>query len=421
MNLTATEKLRGVLDLLLAESSRINLAKPTHYWYPLAMATVDVEEILEALDSMVSFRTSMWEKTATFEDDFAQYVGAKFAVMVNSGSSADLLLNFALTQPNHPVLPPGSEILVPVVTWPTQIWSSTMAGLSPIFVDLDVTTLNMDLDDLEAQITPQTRALSLVHLLGNPLDMLRVMKIVNKHHLVLIEDCCEALGATFGGEHVGLLGAGGTFSFFFSHHITTMEGGMVVTNDKELDHDLRVLRAHGWTRDSGLRTQDFPDSNIDPRYCFTNIGFNLRPTEVQAAYGIHQLRKLPAFNARRYILADRFFEFLATSPHFLTPHIVHNASASWLALPVTVATEAPFTKDRLVTYLEKQGVETRPLVAGNLARQPVAEFFPTLRQYQFPGADFIHERSFYIGLSPMCTDAMMDRLIETFTNFLGKL
>src|SRR5712692_6935243 len=216
MNNDDSTKLSGAIELLLASSSRINEAKPRRYWYPLSLATYGVEEIVEALDSLCSFRTTMWEKTEEFERRFSEYQGGGHSVMVNSGSSADLLLCFLLTNPFKPLFSKGDEVLIPVLTWPTQIWSAMMAGLRVRLVDVCPDTLNVDLSDLESKITPATRAIFLTHLMGNPCQMDRILAISKKHQLLVLEDCCEALGAEWDGRKVGNFGLGGTFSFFFS-------------------------------------------------------------------------------------------------------------------------------------------------------------------------------------------------------------
>jgi CDP-6-deoxy-D-xylo-4-hexulose-3-dehydrase len=249
VNIDEVKELIEPVNRLLAVASRANMAKPIKYWYPLSLATYGLEEILEAIDSMCSFRTSMWEKTAAFEAEFARHIGCGEAVMVNSGSSADLLLAFSLIDPGNPRLRPKDEVLVPAVTWPTQIWSVLMAGLQPVLVDIDPATLNMDFDKAEEVITERTKAIFLVHLMGNPCDMDRAKALCEKYDLLLLEDACEALGATYRDRRLGAGGWGGSFSFFFSHHITTMEGGMIVCNDPELADRFRALRAHGWVRD----------------------------------------------------------------------------------------------------------------------------------------------------------------------------
>lgn len=420
MNNETTRKLAGVIELLLESSSRINEAKPRRYWYPLSMATYGVDEILEALDSMCSFRTTMWEKTLQFEHRFAAYQGCTDGVMVNSGSTADLLLCLLLTNPLHPLLKIGDEILIPVVTWPTQIWSAMMAGLKVCLVDIDPKTLNIDLEDLKAKINPSTKAVFLVHLLGNPCEMKSILEIAKEEGLLILEDCCEALGAEYDGTKVGNFGLGGAFSFFFSHHITTMEGGMIACPNADMADQLKILRAHGWLRNVEHTTYSLTDRDLDPRYAFVNWGLNVRPTEIQAGFGLHQLRKLVEFNDRREALAAKFFDFVDRSPFLSRPRQVPLARPAWFALPVIVDAEAPFSRRELTDYLENKGVETRPIVAGNLARHPVGRLFENFADGSFPGADYIHQQGFYLGLSPMQEDGVLDRLVECFEDFLRR-
>lgn len=422
MNITNITKLEGIIDLLLENESRINEAKPVRYWYPLSLATYGTDEIVEALDSMCSFRTSMAEKTLSFERKFSNWQGSTDAVMVNSGSSADLLLCLLLTNSLQPIIPTGSEILIPVVTWPTQVWSAMMAGLKVKFVDVDPQTLNIDLDDLERSITPDTKAIFLVHLMGNPCDMDRILDIANKHDLVILEDCCEAMGASWDGCKVGNFGVGAAYSFFFSHHITSMEGGMVVVPDIEKAEHLRILRSHGWIRDVDPEKYGLNESdNIDPRYAFVNWGMNVRPTEVQAGFGMRQLEKADTFAQRRAEIAQKINAFIACSSWLHTPLVADKAQPSWLALPVMLDESAPFNRSELTSYLEDCGVETRPVVTGNLARHPVTKrLLPELLERDYPGADEVHDRGFYIGLSPLLTDETVDRLISVFKDFLNQ-
>jgi len=411
-------KLVGVIQHLLDSSTRINEAQARRYWYPLSLATYGVEEIIEAIDSMCSFRTTMWEKTLQFERRFSNYQGCADCVMVNSGSSADLLLSFLLVNPIRPLLKKNDEILVPVVTWPTQIWSAMMAGLKVRLVDVSPRTLNIDITDLESKITNSTKAIFLVHLMGNPCQMDSILALAKAHNLLIIEDCCEALGAEWGGVKVGNFGIGGSFSFFFSHHITTMEGGMIICPDVETAEQLRILRAHGWVRNVEAAPYQLADFNVDPRYAFVNWGFNLRPTELQAGFGIHQLNKLPVFNQKRESLAAEFFAFIDQTTVLSRPYVAPQAVPSWFALPVLINDDAPFTRSEITTYLESKGIETRPIVAGNVARQPVTTVFQEFTQGEFPGADAIHQRGFYIGLSPVLDSLAMSKLLECFQQFL---
>lgn len=414
------EPLFRILDDLIQAASRKNLAKPQRYWYPLSLASYGTEEMVEAIDSMVNFRTSMWEKTAQFEAEFANYIGCREAVMVNSGSSADLLLSFLLSNPQKPLLRPGDEVLVPAVTWPTQVWSPMMAGFRVRLVDVDPETLNVSVADLEQKIGERTRAIFLVHLMGNPCPMEPILRLAAERDLFVLEDCCEALGAEWCGRRVGQFGLGGTFSFFFSHHMMTMEGGMIVTDDPEAADRLRILRAHGWLRNTRHLNYNHTRDDVDPRYSFVSWGFNVRPTELQAGFGLRQLTKLPAFNARRKVLADRFFSFVDASRFLKRPAVEAQASPSWMALPVLVREGAPFDRQALTVHLESEGVETRPVVAGNLARQPAAKLFEGLSGGHLPGADVVHSRGFYVGLSPFVTDPEMERLLAVFGGFLAR-
>jgi CDP-6-deoxy-D-xylo-4-hexulose-3-dehydrase len=420
LNNSDTHKLAGAIELLLESSSRLNEAKPRRYWYPLSLASYGVDEIVEALDSLCSFRTTMWEKTLRFEREFSQYQNCADSVMVNSGSSADLLMTFLLTNPLSPILQPGDEILIPVVTWPTQIWSAMMASLKVRFVDVDPKTLNIDIADLERKIGPRTKALFLVHLMGNPCDMDAITDLANKHGLLIVEDCCEALGSEWNGTKVGNFGIAGSYSFFFSHHMTTMEGGMIACSNLELAESLRILRAHGWVRNVDPSRYNLEKYDIDNRYGFVNWGFNVRPTDVQAGFGLHQLKKLPEFNETRVRLANKFFSFIDTQPFLRRPYASPKANPSWFALPLIVLEGSPFSRDEITQYLESVGVETRPIVAGNIARHPVGDIFPEFLEDSYPGADFVHEQGFYLGLSPLFTENQIDKLVDHFVSFLNR-
>jgi CDP-4-dehydro-6-deoxyglucose reductase, E1 len=314
MNAESIMEIRHTLDLLIAREAHSRSTEPERYWYPLSLPTYGTDEIIEAVDAMCSFKTSMAGRTPRFERRFATYQGCVDAVMVNSGSSADLLLGLLLTNPLFPLVDAGDEVIIPIVTWPTQIWSMMMAGLKVKLVDVDPDTLNIDLDDFEAAISDRTRAVFLVHLMGNPCHMDRIREITQKHDLYILEDCCEAMGARWDGRKVGNFGIGAAFSFFFSHHITTMEGGMVTTNNDTAAEQLRILRAHGWVRNvnpARYELQQYPD--IDERYAFVNWGLNVRPTELQAGFGLHQIELADTFAARREQLAARFMKFLCCS------------------------------------------------------------------------------------------------------------
>ena len=216
---------------VLFRKSRINAEVADRYWYPLATATYDESEIMEALDSMASFKTSMYEKTRIFEKEFSSF-NLVLSPLWSIVAPQQIYSKFLLTNPIDPILKKGDEVLVASVTWPTHIWSIMMAGLVPKLVDVNPNTLNIDLDDLKEKVTEKTKAIFLVHLLGNPCNMDEILSLAQEKDLIILEDCAEALGAEWDGKKVGNFGIGSTFSFFFSHHMTTMEGGMICVNKK---------------------------------------------------------------------------------------------------------------------------------------------------------------------------------------------
>jgi CDP-6-deoxy-D-xylo-4-hexulose-3-dehydrase len=256
--------------------------------------------------------------------------------------------------------------------------------------------------------------------MGNPCDMDRVQAICQKRNLILIEDCCEALGSRFKGKPVGTFGLAGSFSFFFSHHITTMEGGMIICHDQSLSDLFRLLRAHGWARNAKYITPESKEG-LDPRYMFLNWGFNVRPTELQAGFGLEQLRRLPAFNAQRLQNVAYFQKYLNRHSAIMRlMEVLPDAECSWFALPIMLTQECPFNKEEFLAFLEEQGVETRPIVAGNLTHQPACKLFPELQELNLPGADAVHKRGFYLGLHPFEATKNLDRLAETFEQFIRR-
>ena len=358
------------------------------------------EEVNEAIDSLLTTWVTMGEKVKRFEAMFADYIGVKHAVMFNSGSSANLIALAVLTNPVlKDAIQPGDEIITPAVTWATTVFPIINCGAVPVLVDIDLDTFNINPDEVEKAITNKTRAIMPVHLLGNPCHMNRIMKIAQEHNLFVIEDSCEAHGAEFNGQKVGSFGNLATFSFFFSHHITTIEGGMVLTNNEEYAELARAMRAHGWIRDLKAKNVIAKKyGGIDPRFLFINIGYNFRPTEIQGAFGIHQLKKLERFIEIRRENANFWTENLRQySNHFSLHEERARTRHVWFGYPVTVNHGAPFSKKELVAFLEKKGVETRPIMAGNIDEQPVMKLFPYKKIGNLPNSRLIMRNSFFFG------------------------
>lgn len=374
---------------------------------PLNDCTFGEDEIQASIDVLRSGQLTMGPKCFEFEDRFARELGVENALFVNSGSSANLLAMFALVNPAlKGRIEPGSEVIVPAVTWSTTIWPVVQAGLIPVLVDSDPHTLQMDLKVAEAAIGPKTAAICPVHVLGNAVPMKPLIELAKKHDLWLIEDSCEALGTRQNGQDAGTFGDIGTFSFYFSHHITTIEGGMVVTNNAELAELMRCLRAHGWTRHMKTRAAvEAKHSEIDPRFLFVNTGFNLRPTEINAAFGLKQIEKLRGFNHRRIEIAEYWndqFKDIIQAGEFRPMRTTEGTESTYFGYPVICRNKN--LRVRLGAHLEKNGIETRPVICGNLARQPAFKMIPHRIAGPLKGADEIMDNGLFWGSHPVMTD-----------------
>jgi CDP-6-deoxy-D-xylo-4-hexulose-3-dehydrase len=383
--------------------------------------TFSTDEIYAATETMLSTFTTMGKKVRSFEEYYAKMFGHNYGVMSNSGSSANLLSIAALANPvtpNH--LKPGDEVIVPCLSWSTTIWPIIQYQLTPVFVDCDPVTFNFDLNKLEAAITPKTRAIMLVHVYGNPCDMDAVMTLAKKYNLSVIEDCCEAMGASFDSKAVGSFGVMGNLSFFFSHHITTLEGGITVTNDFDIAETLRILRAHGWSREADEHKkyiEKYP--HIDPRFIFINLGYNLRPTEVQGAMGHVQLPKLAGLIDNRRKAADFYLKELNKYSDFFdfqteTPKGKH----VWFGFPMIVKENAPFTVKQITAFLQANNIETRPIIAGNMARHPAFDMFHHKIAGTMEASDRIMQRGFGIACHHEVDNAAAKYVVDAIERFM---
>ena len=392
--------------------TRIPLIAPSYGW----------EEVAEAIDSLLTTKVTMGEKVRQFESMFADYIGVNHATMVNSGSSANLLALSVLTNPmTKNRIKPGDEIITPAVTWATTVWPIINCGAVPVLVDVNLDTFNINPDEVKKATTARTRAIMLVHLLGNPCDMDRIMEMARTNDVYIIEDACEAHGAEFQGQKVGSFGNLATFSFFFSHHISTIEGGIVLTNDEEFAELTKALRVFGWVRDLKDKNKIAQRyKNIDPRYLFLNIGYNFRPTELQGAFGIHQLEKLDTFIDIRQQNAKFWAENLSEYEDYL---LIHNNKEGtrhvWFGYPLTVKPGAPFTREQLTDFLEKRGVETRPVMAGNIDEQPAMNLFTYRKVGDLPNSRLIMRNSFFIGNHQGIGSAEREAVVDYVREFLS--
>ena len=386
---------------------------------PLTVPTYGAEEVEEALDSLLSTWVSMGKKVKRFEEMFSEYLGSKHAVMVNSGSSANLLALSVLTNPilkDH--IEPGSEIITPAVTWATTVYPIANVGCVPVLVDVDLETYNIDPEEAKKAVGPKTAAIMPVHLLGGPCEIDKIQSLADEHDLFLIEDACESTGAEIHGQKVGTLGDMGTFSFYMSHHISTIEGGMIVTDDKELFEYLKAMRAFGWIRDmEDSRRYSVENAGIDPRFFFLTYGYNFRPTEIQGAFGIHQVGKLDMFIEMRRKNAAYWRKRLANYRDVLIlPEETRGTKHVFFGYPITIRPEAPLKREQMVSFLEKKGIETRPVMAGNMAEQPVMRKMHHRVSGKLTESEIIMRRSFFFGnhngIGPTEREYIADCLVE---------
>lgn len=365
--------------------------------YKLASTTWDTDELVVANKILASSNLTMGKNVKEFESKFASYIGTKYAVMFNSGSSANLAIVTALKYIKESKIQEGDNIIVPAVSWSTTYYPITQNGFILNFVDIDLDTLNIDVSKIENAINPKTKAIFAVNLLGNPANLIKLNELAEKYDLILLEDNCESLGASIESRMTGSIGFASSHSFFFSHHICTMEGGMVNTNSKELMETLISLRAHGWTR--GLETNNsvFSSSGNDweDLYRFVLPGFNLRPTEISGAIGVKQLEKLPGFVKKRRKNADFFVNKFKDSQNYKIQIEVGNSS--WFGFSIILQNKLIGKRKEIIELLTTNGVETRPIVAGNFTVNPVMKFLKFLPIPPLPAADLIHNEGFFIG------------------------
>jgi dTDP-4-amino-4,6-dideoxygalactose transaminase len=369
--------------------------------YKLASSTWDHKE-LEAIQQVIeSDMYSMGEKVREYELDFAQYFGSRYAIMTSSGSAANLLMIAAMfyTKDETRRLKRGDEVIVPAVSWSTTYFPLQQYGLKVKFVDIDRETLNIDLEKLENAITDKTKVILAVNLLGNPNDFDVIQALIGDKEITLLEDNCESLGATFGGKQAGTFGLMGTFSSFFSHHIATMEGGCVVTDDEELYHILLSIRAHGWTRNlpkenmvSGTKSDD----PFDESFKFVLPGYNVRPLEMSGAIGVEQLKKLPSFLDARRKNAKFFVKLFQSHPFVQIQKEI--GLSSWFGFSLVLREKSPISRTNLVSLLGKNGVECRPIVTGNfLKNTEVLQFFDYEVAGNLDAASYIDKNGLFVG------------------------
>lgn len=385
--------------------------------YKLSDDTWSHEEI-EAINRVInSNRFTMGKEVEEYEKQFAKKVGSKYAVMSNSGSSANLLSIAALVYSGK--LSAGDEVIVPAVSWSTTYFPVAQHNLKLRFVDIDANTLNIDVKKIESAITDKTKAIFSVNLLGNPNEYEEILEICKKYDLVLIEDNCESLGGQYKGKQLGTFGIMGTYSTFYSHHLCTMEGGVTVTNDEELYHYLLSIRAHGWTRNLPNDSKIYTKSNDDFYESFNFImpGYNLRPIEMEAAIGIEQLKKFDKIiqqrkNNGRYFL-ERIKEVKNIQPQ------MEIGESSWFGFGMIILNDDLDIRKEVVDALKKNRIEARPIVAGNFTKNIAIKYLEHSIHDELKNANLIHDNGFFVGNYSKDNHKEVDMLIDVLKGVLN--
>ena len=373
--------------------------------YPLLNNAFSSNDINEGIKVLRSKRITMSKITYKFEKFFAKKMGAKYAVMTNSGSSANLLAMSCLTNPlSKNKIQASSEVIIPAICWSTSLWPIIQNNLKPVFVDVELGTFNIDIESIEKKITKKTKAIMLVHVLGTSTNMTKLMQIAKKYKIDIIEDTCESLGAKYNNKQLGTFGRFGTYSFYYSHQITSGEGGMILCNDTKDYNVLKSLRSHGWSRDTNLHTNFKKKfNNLDERFLFIGPGYNVRPTEIQSAIALNQFKRLNQFIKIRNINRNKIINNLKKNDkwknQFSFVEVESNFKPSWFGLPILINKKYSYVKKEFLNYLSKKGIENRPIISGNFLNQPAATFYNfKSTKNDFKNADEIEERGFFIGL-----------------------
>ena len=372
-------------------------------FYPLTESVLENRDLNAAINIIKSKKITMGKKTKEIEEFFKRKITGVNSLMVNSGSSANLLIFQCLINPMVKKLKPGDEVLIPAICWSTSLWPIIQSGLKVKFVDIDVKTFNINIDHLIKKITSKTKALMLVHALGNCADMDKIVKICKEKKIILIEDTCEALGSSFNKKPLGTFGDFSSFSFYYSHHITSGEGGMVCVKDKKYLEIIKSLRSHGWSR--GLKESkkiSIKNKKINKDWIFVNSGFNLRPTDINAAIGIEQLKRLnKILSIRKYnynSIKEKLMNDKRYKNQFTIPLDDSKKDIAWFGIPITLTNNNKKFKNLFMNKLNRRGIITRPIISGNFANQPSIKLYKIKVNYKLKNADIIDQSSFFLGL-----------------------
>ena len=384
--------------------------------YPLLEKGFTSEDVMRGIEVLLSRNITMSDITKKFELEFAKFVGSKYALMVNSGSSANLLAAFALVNPKKKNrLRVGDKFLIPATCWSTSLWPLVQCGLQPKFIDVNLNTYCLDENIIKNEKDKKVKAIMNIHILGNSPNMDVLTKFTKKNDIFLIEDTCEALGSKYKSKHLGTFGDFGTYSFYYSHQITSGEGGMIVCKNKEDFELIHTLRAHGWDRGLNKNTKK---NNFN----FINSGFNLRPLDLTAAIGLSQLKRLKnMMNVRaknRKLIIDKIKRSNKWNNQFSFFEANKNLTPSWFGFPLLINKDYIKNKNNFIKYLNSCSIETRPILSGNFLNQPASKLYNLHKQKnKFKVSQEIEDRGLFIGLpTQLMTNDLLSFLTEKLLN-----
>jgi CDP-6-deoxy-D-xylo-4-hexulose-3-dehydrase len=426
------------LKKLLVEKFNKNINKtiiPGESYIPVSGKVIDEEDVLWGIESMMDAWLTAGRFSVKLERELARYFGSRFSLLVNSGSSANLLAFYALTSPKllDRAIKPGDEIITVAAGFPTTINPMIQFGCIPVFIDVNIPTYNIKVENIEKAITPKTKAIMIAHALGNPFNLGVVMEIAKKYKLWVVEDDCDSLGATYNGKKTGTFGDLATLSFYPAHHITMGEGGAVLVNNASLKKITESFR--DWGRDCWCapgkdntcgerycqKLGELPEG-YDHKYTYSHIGFNLKVSDMQAAVGLSQLTKADYFVARRKenhaILSEMFKEF---EEHFILPKATENSKPSWFGFMLTIREGSKIDRNKLVEYLEQNKIGTRLFFGGNLLRQPAYYNLNHRKIDDLKNTDLIMNNSFWLGVWPGLNQIHYDYIINTVRKYIISL
>lgn len=438
------KKLEHILTLVneyIAEKRSNEIWRPGQDWVKYAGPLYNGDEYTRAVKTLLNEWLVMGEDSLRFEHKFPKLVGKNHGVITNSGSSANLLMVSALKSKRLYSLPPGSKIITPIAGFPTTINPIIQNGFTPVFVDIEIDTLNIDIDQLEKAASEGAKALIFAHVLGNPPNMNRVMEIVKRYDLILLEDNCDALGSTYSGEPLGSFGEMSSFSFYPAHHITMGEGGFVATKTHEQEVVVRSFREWGrgcycvgkaanLLKDGTCKKRfsnwvpSLPNEVFDHKYVYEEIGYNLKPIDLQASMGLAQLNKLDEIGNRRRRNYERLLKiFLPYEELFHLPRPTPGADPSWFAFPLTIRNNTHFSRCQITNFLEESKIQTRTYFAGNIALQPAYDHLMDKGTAinGFPIATKVTTDTFFLGTSPVIDSAQLDYVEESVTRFMSAI